>query len=267
MFSAKTKNISEFIDVLKPCRVTYTLNSTYIKSELGDYYFTNNGDVLKPKEMSFVKQFRSFYAKNPDIKFDKRFVKSQPNFVKFYKMKGTYSDLVEVDIKRAYPTAGRILNIIPNELWEKGIQHSKGAFLVAIGSLYRRRRIIEVMADGKRKLIAEEKRDPKLSKLWLSMVGFTDYVMQKAVASKPRSVYFYWCDALFVKRQHAEHFSKILSEFGFETKTQEIDRLEFTEQKALVFYKGVNKPKEFGLPNRIYKADSLESVRKRYEKN
>jgi hypothetical protein len=265
MFALKTANIGNAINVLKPCIVTYTSSSVYVKTKQRTYIFTSSEARLKNLELQFIKKFRKYYVDNPQIKFNKKYSKHQPKFFQFYKEEGTFTDLVEIDINRAYPSAGKILGIIPQEIYDSGLQFSKSAFLIAIGSLYRKKRVIQVFADGRRKLLSDEERDPQLSKIWRSITGYTDYAMQSVIQSKPKSVYFYWCDALFVKKQDKDHFINGLSEFGFQTKVKEIERLEFTPEKALVYYVGKSEAKEFSRPARKYKIDDLETLRKRYE--
>lgn len=265
MIPNKIENISRLIDVLRPCIVTYTSNSVYIKSDFGNYYMTSSGTILKPKELSYIKQFRDYFEKNQSIKYVTKYAKIRPQFFKFYKDKGTYKDILEIDINRAYPSAGRILKIIPEHLFEKGLEHSKLAMLVSIGSLYRKRKVIKVFEDGRRQLLKLETPNKHFENLWRSIVGYTDYAMQTAVKSKPDSVYFYWCDAIFVKRDDAPHFIDQLKNFGFECKIKDINKITYSSEKAFVYYKGEKIPKEFARPQKAFTADSIETIRKSYE--
>lgn len=266
MFTSKTPNVAHAIDVLKPCKVTYTSNSVYIESGGKSYIFTSSGNTLKPSELSFVKQFRSYYIKNKSLKYEKRFARFNPKFFKFYKESGNHNDIIEIDINRAYPSSGRILGIIPDELFDEGMRHSKTAFLVAVGSLYRKKKVIKVSASGVRELVSDEKPDAHLTAIWRSIVGYVDYSMQTAVKSNEDAVYFYWCDALFVKKQYAQHFIDQLEGFGFQVKTKEIDKVEYKEDKAYVYYTGIKEPKTFSRPVRKYTVKSIDQLIKRYEK-
>lgn len=265
MFPSKANSVKKAIDVMKPCKVTYTTNSVYIENQYQSLYLSNSGTVLKGAELAYIKQFRSYFVKNKDIKYNKKYATFKPQYFKFFQEDGLYHDIVEIDINRAYPSAGRILKIIPDELYEKGLALSKLAMLISIGSLKRTKKVIKVDGKGRRELVSMEKPAEWMEKIWRSIVGYVDYSMQKAVKSKSDSVYFYWCDALFVKREDEKHFIEQLKSFGFECKTKEIDKIQYTDDKALVYYKDVPDPKEFTRPFRTLTVDSLETVRKRYE--
>lgn len=265
MWTSKTQNVSEVIDILKPCRVTYTSNSVYVATKDKQFVFTSNGTALKPKELQFVKKFRAYFNNNKPNKFNKRYANHQPKFFRFYKDSGNYSNIIEIDINKAYPSSGKILGIIPDFLYEEGINHSKSAFLVAIGSLFRKKKVIDVASNGERTLVKDEKPDPYLSSVWRSIVGFVDHAMQSSISTKQDAVYFYWCDALFVKKSEAQHFIDQLNSFGFEVKTKDIERIEYQEDKALVHYVGVSEPKSFSKPVRRYTVSSIDQLIKKYE--
>jgi len=265
MVSGNMAKVSSVIDQLRPCIVTYTSSSVYIETKHRKFMFTNGGKQLKAKELGFVKRFRAYYQNNKDIKYHKRFAKFNSRFMKFFKVQGIHKDIMEIDINRAYPSAGKILGIIPDDLYNEGMQYSKTAFLVAVGSLYRKKKVIKVFANGKRELVSDEQPDEYMAEIWRSIVGFVDHAMQKAIAVKKESVYFYWCDALFVKRQDAQLFIDEIEKLGFQVKTKEIDRIEYQEDKAYVHYTGVNEPKTFSKPKRKYTVKSLNELIEKYE--
>lgn len=254
----KTNNISKIIDIVRPCRVYRTSNGVIIKSKLGDMIFSSNGVQLNGKELAFVRKFRNYYVQNGEtLVYNKKFKDYNAVFFKFFVFKGKHEDVVEIDINRAYPTAGRILNIVPDDLYEESIKLNKQAALIAIGSLYRRRKVIDVDTDGKRKVVENENRIPYLSDLWRSIVGYTDYCVNKTANKIRGKIYFYWCDALFVKKSAADLVIKTLSDYGFSAKTIEIQSLEFAGDRYISTRKdGV--VKEYTLPRKTYYVDSVD---------
>lgn len=267
MHGSKTNDIGRMIDIMRPCVVTYTSNSVYITKNGRTHYYLADGTNLKPKELGFIRKFRNYYVKNTDIKYNKKYRNIKAKFFEFYQRSGTFRDITEIDINRAYPSSGRLLKIIPDDLYDEGIALSKTAFLIAVGSLYRKRKVIKVNADRSRELIKDEIPSTELADVWRSIVGFVDHSMRKTIAVKKDAVYFYWCDALFVKREYAQQFIDKLRSFGFEIKTKEIDRIEFTDENSLVYYVGQDIPKTFTRPvvkSKVF-VSSINDLIKRYE--
>ena len=156
----KRINITNLIDAVKPCTLTFTTNSIYVDSKHhGKYVYCDNGVRLHNREISYVSQFRRYFEKNAEhLEYDKTFLKWKRAYVKYFIESGKFDDVIEIDINNAYPTAGKILGIIPEKLYERGKSLSKFAMLVSIGSLHRQKRIVKVYADGKRKLITKEEK-------------------------------------------------------------------------------------------------------------
>jgi hypothetical protein len=261
------RSIEKAIDIFKPCTVTYTSNSKYIVCEQGEFIYTTEGLRLEGHELAFVKSFREYFKKNgKSLQYDKSYVDVQPEYSRFFVKEGVYDNIVEVDVNRAYPTAGRILGIIPDSLYERGCRLTKHAFLVAIGSLYRKKKVIFVDSKGKRKLLMNEEREPHMADIWKSIVGFMDVAMKKAATTIDKGLYFYWCDAVFISKEKADDFVKRMEEQGFNCKKKAIRRLEFVGQKALVRYESLEeKPKEFCFSSTMFEAKTLKEVREKHE--
>lgn len=227
-------NVEEIITVLRPCIVTYTHNSTHIKTDMGDMMFTNGGGKLNLRELAFIKRFREHYVRvGKGLDYDLGYAKVKPVYQKFNPWQGLAKDVVEIDIRRAYPTAGRILGIVNDQFYEEGIKFPKQTFLIAIGSLNRKRKTIAVDQTGRRKILREEKPMPYMSNLWSSIVGYIDFVMQKAWALAGADARFYWCDAIFVRRRSARKIQELLLQYGFESRVVTLKKLEWGPEHIL----------------------------------
>lgn len=224
-------NFVSLVETVKPCTITYTLNSAFIESKSGNYHYLSRGNFLRPKEVSYIAAFRKYFQKNGDkIEYDKSFLNWKRETIKYYIKRGRqYDDIVEVDINHAYPTAGKLLGIIPEALYEKGRNLGKHALLVSIGSLYRRRVKVKVYASGKRKLIEKEERVGYMSDIWTSIVNMVDCCVQGACKKAKGDVLFYYVDAIFVRERSAEKIIAELGKMGFACKKIKIDKVEYRD--------------------------------------
>lgn len=266
--------MDDVIKNLRPCLVTFQSNSVYIKSKLGSYMFTSNGGRLTGKELGFIKRFRNYFVKNgKDIKCDLKLLSHHNVYFKFFVTSGIHTDVVELDIDNAYPTAGKILGIVPNELYEESQtffdedgRRRKEAGLIAIGSLYRNRRIVKVDKNGKRSIVQDGERLEYLSNLWKSITSYTDITVESISRKTIGNIYFYWCDALFVKKSEVENVKKLLLKRGFTCKEIKIKKLEFKDNQA-ISYRASGEIKKFSLPKISYSMKSLDDVISRHRRN
>lgn len=263
------QSISQVIRVLRPCRVTYTNNSVYIDSPVGKFLYTSNGTRIPMKELSFIKQFRAYYEKNGrKLTYNKTFKDYHSKYFSFNRFKGEFKDLVQIDINSAYPTSGKLLGIIPDDLYNKSMEFGKKTKLVAIGSLHRNRKVIDVDKDGNRKevhLKSSERLD-YLSDIWRSIVGYVDYCCDTIATKYKKDVHFYWVDALFVNKSVKDKVINDLKTFGFETKVIPLRKLVADEDGFLAYMKDVKEPKRYLFPSRKYYVKSIDDVISKYRK-
>ena len=268
IFADRKQSVKDVIDILKPCRVTYSKNCVYIESDGEKYMFNSSGTKLNFKELSYVKEFRTFFKKNGEnIDYNKDYINYPSKFIHFYKKVGTFSDVVQIDINNAYPTAANILGIIPEYLFEKGKLLTKQARLVAIGSLHRNRKIIDVDEDGNRTMVQNfgEERIDYLSDIWRSIVGYVDYAIDDVCNQNKSEVFFYWCDAIFVRTSSQKRIIEGLKRHGFETKIVPIDRIEADKNGFNSFPSDGSDSKQYLFPIKKYTIQSLDQLISRYE--
>lgn len=262
------KTIENLIKYYSPCKVTYTVNSVSIYSKkYGRAIYSRDGMRLTFPEMRFINSFRQYFKKRgKNLKYIKDFRYKHAKFIQFKrKPVGIYKDVIQIDINQAYPTAARLLNIVPEELFLKGTSISKRASLIAIGSLHRQRRKISVDKDGKRKLIEVEERIGYMSNIWRSIVNFTDQAMQKLFTICGDDAYFYWVDAIFCKKEKVKAIQDELRKWGFSSKIIEIKTVEYTEQKVIAIHADGER-KEYQLSKQLpYHVNSKEEVIAQYK--
>lgn len=270
IFIKDKKDIGKLISILSPCEVTYTANSIYVRSKWGDYMYNTDGNQLKGKEMAYVKKFRKhFEAAGEKLRYNKAYLKYKPTYIRFNRYTGTYKNVVQIDINNAYPTAGKILGIIPLELYKQGIEISKKAALISIGSLHRDRKIIKVNAAGKRTVIVNkgDERIQYMSNLWHSIVSYTDYTLNKTMeACGIEDSFFYWCDAIFIKKSKAKVVQDCLAKYGFTSKIIPMEKIEFTASEAIATHEdGVKKVYKFP-KSKPYMEKSLKVIVDKWQK-
>lgn len=243
------KNVKEVIDVMRPCTVTYTSHTVYIESEMGKVMCSSGGGTrFMGNQLGFIKKFRNYYEKNADdIYIEPKWLRWKTKYFRFYETKGTFKNMVELDINSAYPNAGRILGIIPDDLFQKGLNYSKLTFLAAIGSLNRRRKVISVDEEGNRFIVKIEQRDDRLANFWKAIVAYTDYAVTKSVENNGGACFF-WCDAVFVEKDKAEGIARSLEQYGFTVKSKPVSEIKFKDGAAWVMRDDYDKPKEYKMP-------------------
>lgn len=215
--------------------------------------------------MAYVRQFREYFEKNGmAVSYDRKYLRHNTKYIEHFVSKGTHKDVVEIDINRAYPTAGRLLGIIPEELWKKGEMLSKSAMLVSIGSLARHRKTIKVSAEGERTLVSQEEPEPHLLDIWKTIVAYVDYAMQSVCKGMKGRVLFYYCDAIYCKKDVADKVKKKLTDMGFLIKEIPIKSVVYSSKRIQVT-KGDGTVKNYGLPRRFGTENLAEQYRIFYE--
>lgn len=255
--SENGNTIADLIQVSAPCTVTYTVNSVTVDSKRhGKLLYSRDGSRLTFPEMRYIQSFRQHFKKHgKTLNYTKDYLRKHAKFMQFNVIKpGVYTDVVQIDINKAYPSAARLLKIIDEEMYQKGVSISKRASLISIGSLHRQRRVIKVDKNGKRKLVNDdlikngiEKRIPYMSNIWRSIVNFVDFTMRKIFVDIGHDAYFYWVDAIFCKKSRLNYVVKQLKNSGFETKVIPVTSIEYNETKVTAIHSDGEK-KVYQLP-------------------
>lgn len=248
--------INDKISVLAPCIVTYTHNCVSIKSDVGKFYYAHDGEALFGWELNFINDFRRYIIKNHEkINYNRSYLNMTPKYFMFnedYLRVGSVNkDVVQIDISSAYPTSARLLGVIDEQIYVRGVNLSKRAFLIAIGSLNRNRRVFSVDVNLRRKRINTDERKQYMVDIWRSIVNKTDDTVQTIFDLLKDYCYFYWCDAIICKKEIAPEVQMLLREFGYESKIDVFKKIEYTKNSALLHSnkRGVE-PKQFFYPSR-----------------
>jgi hypothetical protein len=262
--------------VVKAVNGNYTLESELFKDRtfsLGDY---------TAADLQFIKSVKRYITTNAIYllpQFEKQYFKRDVAYLGVKKTAvGTHYDgLMEVDIDEAYWKTARLLEIIPQEIYEKGqkaavcpechgdsfeetshackgcgtiapMPTSKKTRLTALGTLAKKIKIYRLKG---RQLIKESvESDPLLENLWFTICKRIGDIMHEVARSLGDDYIFYWVDGIYMKRtpESVQKAVEIFNHYGYNAKTKPIDSIDFNED-GFVVWDTPKEKREFNYPH------------------
>lgn len=234
------KKIKFFLRYKIPYRLELTNERRVLHAQGRWGSWMNRESSFKPSELSFIKSVKASIIKNKTYelvreKYKKGIASKRIKYFRYNKAftAGDYfEDVTEYDLKNAYWYKTFSLNLVDEQLYQKGLTVSKKSRLAAIGSLAREKKVVEF--DGK----VEHDRPPIISRktrfLWNVISYEIGKVMQEASLAAGDDFIFFWVDAIFVKGKGAAKIEKLLKKSGFQFTSTKCEWVRFENNKITV---------------------------------
>jgi hypothetical protein len=225
-------------------KIPYTLEIKgtrhIFKSRRGEYMSMSS--EFPAKELSFIKSVKENVIKNQlyleiPNKFKSERSKNKIkhySYSKKYKSGNFISNVVEIDLKRAYWDIANNMNILDNEIYLKGKEEvvSKQSRLAAIGSFAIKSRILGF--DGEKETNSGIIRSKLTEFIWDTISYRIGKIMKQAEVIAGNEFIFFWVDAIFVKKGSEKKIVKLFSDLGFSSSIYHCEWVKIKENKIYV---------------------------------
>lgn len=155
---------------------------------------------------------------------------------------GRYSNVIEMDIDKAYWNAAYKLGVLNDEIYNRGLKnkYSKVELLACLGGLAKDKRMREW--NGKRYGKAIQVADCSDTKfLWDAISFEIDKCMKNCADELKDNFYYYWTDAIFLKNTESNTsiIESVLHKHGFSCKKIDLEYISVIEsdKQVLAFSK------------------------------
>lgn len=206
------------------------LTNSTIKIETVDSVYLISSKHLTYPELGFVNKVKKF-SENCGLP-KQVFTRSDITYFEFNRLKpGVYRNVAEFDVNKAYWELARRLGYINEEIYKKGLEVSKMARLVALGSMATNKRVYhfngQCFEDHK-----EEQVNPVTRSYFFHVSKQLDSIMKDIFSSIPGDrKYFYWVDAFFVDKDIEHLVKEGLENHDLEYKHKEVMSLKSYRDK------------------------------------
>lgn len=187
---------------------------------------------FKMNELSFIQAVKNYVNKEEiALKFIDIDYQAKPiDYIRVNKHKSgdVVTDLVYIDINSAYWETARILSVIDEKLYLRGLEVDKTVRLAALGSLARQKHVWEF--NGKR-FIKKEPEGLPTDNIWFAICRRVSDVMVRISKKLGNNFVFYWVDGIYVK-DDGKSVSYVIEEFikeGYTSKFCKIPYVKFND--------------------------------------
>lgn len=231
-----------------PYLITYTNNTTSIKTEIGGqqtkYLCSDRG--LRFDQLAFIQKVKSHVQglNRPELNI---FTKD----VQYYKYNdlqdGFYDDVTEVDVNQAYWKIAYQKGYLSKDIYEQGLKVDKMTRLISWGAIATSSRTY--LAEGKNKTLVGEKVNKRTRSYFFDVAQDLGWIMSEALNKYRNSILFFWVDAFFIQGRSAPAAVKRhMIESGLPCKTVPLwhihvkNRGEFADLITVTTAEGKEKP-------------------------
>ena len=202
-------------------RVEKTTLSMKFKTSHGDFMYLDTTKSSIPKrDLFIIKMVKDYVKKLPPCP---RVDRSKIKYVCTEIHRGKIiKDCIEIDISGAYWAIAYKLGIISDNIYERGLLVSKKARLAALGALAKN--ITHLYFDGRQWFCEYVEESPLKDFFFLAAKEISEIMTQLRYLTMG-GFYFYWVDAIFIKKEYAELVGDYLTSLGFEYKSFLIDAI------------------------------------------
>jgi hypothetical protein len=184
------------------------------------------------KDISFIKKVKKYIVDN-DIadKFigtDYQAKKIEYIEVKDFSDGEVISDLVEIDIDKAYWETAYLLGVVDRRIYKQGLAVDKKVRLAALGSLAK---ITERWVfDGKEMKKAKNERSYATENIWFAICRRVADAMQECVKIAADDFVFYWVDGIYIRNKPnvLGEVMQCLNKWGYQSKSKNVRDVVFT---------------------------------------
>lgn len=259
MNTIKTSNPKLIWDIRrtgKPHQVQITGNTTLVKI-FDKYGSVETKVIFSDNEISFstlgfIRSVKADFNKsNVDLP------KVDPSQIYYFfcsdsLVDGTYEDVIEVDINKAYWELAFRNKIISQDIYEKGLKVDKMDRLISFGSLATKRNIYNYNENsGLYDYIGQEFSESGRNAFFYVCAQLGD-IMNSAMQEIGANFLFYWVDAFFIKSCDLMKLAEIIhgNDLGFKVKKCSPMTVKSEDSgKRIICNKGEGGEKSFFLPS------------------
>lgn len=237
MLRRERRYLAGYLKWLENANIPFTIDISHksytVNCSMGKKYFSDN--FLTIDGLNLVRSVRKYVKENNIVqKFEKKTANQlRIRYICFDKkyIRKNKTGIIEIDMDKAYWSAGYKLGIISKEIYERGIEitknrdgiderKSKVARLVALGTLAKE--VTQRTFNGDKYLRPQVIEDSSETKhLWHHICSEVDTVMRQCMKRLRDNFVFYWTDAIFIMPDgnNEEMVKKVIESYGFTSKT------------------------------------------------
>lgn len=205
-----------------PYKMEVGSNTVYIRYGQTVLLFSDN--FMNGRTLSFIKQVKSYASKLsiPNTGIGVQDVK----YITFYgdmHTSKTYSNIVEIDINKAYLVAAKRFGYISDKIYQKALEGEKMDYLIALGSMAAKYELYEVDSNGN-SLYSGKRVNERTRSYFFACCKEIDMMLGYLHEHFGDKILGYWVDAVFVDQNFASAVEEVIYSFGYECKRKEIGK-------------------------------------------
>jgi hypothetical protein len=213
--------------------------------------FKSTDKTFEVKNMNFVKKVKKYAIDNyVAMKFiGSNFREMDIQYVsvkKDVKSGDTFEDICCLDIKNAYWQTAFLMGVISKEIYEEGVTKDKITRLASLGSLAKKKEVFRF--DGENYRMIDTIRNYETENIWFAICHRVSEIMKVLVSDLGGDFLFYWVDGIYFKRtdENIKKVTDFLESCSYECKFEDVSKVEFFDDKFLVYSKLGRSSKSFG---------------------
>jgi hypothetical protein len=254
MIKVDKQDFNDYKEELMGLGIPFTLyvNNMSSKIEGGFCPPHYTGDTLHLKHVAFIATVKRHVRKKIDTG---KLVVGEPIKKANYfdpgtKRSGFVRNAYEVDIDSAYWDTAYMQKIISRNIHRYGLTVPKKVRLMALGSLGKKTAVFHF--DGKKMNTMESVFDKDTCYFWDKVCAHVGDVMTTIASNiSDHEYFFYWTDALFLRKSAVPDAKRMIRRAGYDFKVKKIDKITFS-QKQILFHepdRDPDKQRSFMLPS------------------
>jgi len=234
-------------------KMPFTLVTSGSANELYSdiWNFKSTDKTFEVKNMNFVKKVKKYAIDNyVAMKFiGSNFREMDIQYVSVKKdvqSGDTFEDICCLDIKNAYWQTAFLMGVISKEIYEEGVTKDKITRLASLGSLAKKKEVFRF--DGENYRMIDTIRNYETENIWFAICHRVSEIMKVLVSDLGGDFLFYWVDGIYFKRtdEHIKKVTDFLESCSYECKFEDVSKVEFFDDKFLVYSKLGRSSKSFG---------------------
>jgi len=242
VFKVKKSKLLSQADYMYKNKIPFTMKHSGSVMEIESDLFNSKSLDRKfnGKELNFIKKVKK-HVINENVSMNFLGTRYKSKDIKYIevskKLKSgdVYEDVYCLDLVSAYFQMALMLGVISPDIYKEGIGIDKVTRLASLGSLARRTEVREY--DGKEYRLLETIESTATENCWFAICYKVGELMLKASKSLGDEFIFYWVDGIFFKNtpENIKKVSDVFAESGFESKQENVGKIEVMENELLVY--------------------------------
>lgn len=260
MIKVEKEDFDSYKQSLIELKIPFTLYVNNMSSRIEGGYCPPHytGDNLHSKHINFISTVKRHVKNKIETG---RLVVGEPIKKAAYfdpgnKRSGFVKNAYEVDIDSAYWDTAYKFKIISRAIYRYGLTVPKKVRLMALGSLGKKTSVYYF--DGKKMNTMEPIFDKDTCYFWDKICAHIGDVMTTIASNIDNNDYFfYWTDALFVRKSAVTEVKRMVRKAGYNYKVEVIKKITFSERQIFFDEPNKEKPRSFMLPSNRHNKDII----------